>query len=64
MIGGMVILRKKYSILEYTSAIMLSAGLCELTLGNAYSDPISFNALGTSVVCRPPLNALNQIIRE
>ena len=51
MIGGIVLLRKRYSMWEYASAILLSLGLIELTFGNAYSDGISFNLLGTGIIC-------------
>lgn len=51
MIGGIVLLRKRYSGWEYLSAILLSLGLVELTFGNAYSDDISFNFLGTGIIC-------------
>lgn len=46
MIGGFFILGKKYSYLEILSAILLSLGLIELTLGNAYADPLTFNFTG------------------
>lgn len=50
MIGGIVLLRKHYSMWEYASAFLLSLGLIELTFGNAYSDGISFNILGTIII--------------
>lgn len=46
MIGGFFILGKRYSYLEISSAILLSLGLIELTLGNAYADPLTFNFKG------------------
>lgn len=51
MIGGVVLLRKRYSGWEYLSAVLLSLGLIELTFGNAYSDGIHFNLLGTGIIC-------------
>lgn len=51
MLGGIVLLRKRYTIFEYISAILLSLGLIELTFGNAYSDGIYFNLFGTGIIC-------------
>ena len=51
MIGGIMLLRKRYTLFEYLSAILLSLGLIELTFGNAYSDGLSFNLLGTGIIC-------------
>lgn len=50
MLGGIVVLRRRYSMWEYASAILLSLGLIELTFGNAYADPISFNIFGTGII--------------
>jgi solute carrier family 35 (adenosine 3'-phospho 5'-phosphosulfate transporter), member B3 len=36
MIGGIILLKKRYVMMEYMSAILLCAGLVEITLGNAY----------------------------
>lgn len=38
MIGGIILLKKRYVLLEYASALLLCAGLVEITLGNAYGE--------------------------
>lgn len=37
MIGGVLLLKKRYVLLEYISALLLCAGLVEVTIGNAYA---------------------------
>lgn len=51
MAGGVILLRKRYTGWEYLSAVLLSLGLIELTFGNAYSDTIALNFLGTGIIC-------------